>query len=811
MNPFGEWSIKKKLIVIIMSTTTVALFLTASALVSYDRFITKGTIIQRLTVLARAIESNSGAALLFNDQKAAAGNLQALSAESHVVSACLYDQSGKLFATYVRDPLLAVTFPDSPSAEGSYWEKDQVRIYKTIRLNDEPVGTLYIDSDTREIYSRLLRFLGTIGLVMVLSLVGAWILASRLQQVISAPILNLASITKRISSERDYALRAAKDTGGEIGVMIDGFNDMLQQIQLRDKELRESEERYVLAAKAANDGLWDWDLTSNRIHFSPRWKSMLGWKEHEISDSPEEFFSRIHPDDIDRVRTEVNAHMEEVTAHYEGEYRILHRDGNYLWMLGRALAIRDNSGKTYRMAGSQTDITQGKVVDVLTGLPNRVLFMDRLERSFARVRRHKDKTLALIFLDLDSFKLINDSLGHLMGDQVLVAIAGRLEATVRSGDSVSRFSRNNTIARLGGDEFTILLEEIPGALEATRVAERILTELSQPFVIGGQELFPTVSMGIALYNDSYQSPEEMLRDADTAMYRAKALGKGRFEIFDSNMRASTIARLQLETELRRALERDEFDVHYQMVVSLETARIWGFEALVRWRHPTRGFVSPNEFIPVAEETGLIVPIGKWVLETAARQMRTWQYRFPGDHPLLISVNLSARHFLQPELIDHCRLILKQTELSPGSLNLEVTESAMMPNPEAAIDVMAQLKSLGIKLAMDDFGTGYSSLSYLHRFPLDSLKIDRSFVSRMMEDDEIVRAIITLGRNLGMKVIAEGVETAEQAVLLRELGCEFAQGYYFSKPVNAQQATELLMAQHHRARLKVLQKPSSGRT
>jgi diguanylate cyclase (GGDEF)-like protein/PAS domain S-box-containing protein len=565
-----------------------------------------------------------------------------------------------------------------------------------------------------------------------------------------------------------------------------------------EKALRQSEERYALAARAANDGLWDWDLNEDKIYFSPRWKSMLGWEEHEISDCPDEWFRRLHPDDVDRVRADISAYLEEMTAHYEDEYRILHRDGNYLWMLGRAFAIPDDNGKAYRMAGSQTDITRGKVVDVLTGLPNRVLFMDRLARSFERTRRRKDNTLALIFLDLDDFKLINDSLGHMVGDQLLVAIAGRLESAVRSGDSVARFGRHNTIARFGGDEFTILLEEIPNVVDATRVAERIAKELSQPFMIGGQELFPTASMGIAIYGPGYQAPEELLRDADTAMYSAKSLGKGRFEIFDSAMRANAIARLQLEIELRRAIERREFENHYQTVVSLETGKILGFEALVRWNHPTRGLVEPGEFIQVAEETGMIVPIGLWVLETAAQQMRIWQTRFPGDPPLLLSVNLSPRHFLQPELLEHCHKMLQETQLSHSSLSLEVTESATMTDPESAIAVMGQLKSLGIKLSLDDFGTGYSSLSYLHRFPLDSLKIDQSFISRMIEDDEIIRTILTLGRNLGLKVIAEGVETAEQAARLRELGCEFAQGYLFSVPVNSQQATDLLAAQHHDA-------------
>lgn len=621
-----------------------------------------------------------------------------------------------------------------------------------------------------------------------------------LRQKYTPAQLPIIMVTGKASSD-DVVAALAAGANDYVTKPID-FPVVLARIQTQlsrqhaEESLRESEERYALAARAANDGLWDWDLVAGKTYFSPRWKAMLGWEEHEISDDPDEWFRRIHPDDVDRVRSDISAHFDEASSHYEDEYRMLHRDGNYLWMLGRGLAIRDRNGKAYRMAGSQTDITRGKVVDVLTGLPNRVLFMDRLSRSFERARRMKDKTLALIFLDLDSFKLINDSLGHLIGDQLLVAIAGRLEATLRSSDTLARFGRNHTIARLGGDEFTILLEDISTPLDATRVAERIAKDLAVPFFVAGQELFPTASMGIAIHNPGYQSPEELLRDADTAMYSAKALGKGRYEIFDANMRANTIARLQLETELRRAIERREFENYYQVIVSLTTGKVWGFEALVRWRHVNRGIVSPNEFIPVAEETGLIVPLGQWVLETACQQMRLWQTRFSEDPPLFISVNLSARHFLQSDLLHQCRSVLQRTQLSHRSLVIEVTESAMMPDPESAIQLMYQLKSLGVKIALDDFGTGYSSLSYLHRFPLDSLKIDRVFVSRIMEDDEIVRTIITLGRNLGLKVIAEGVETVEQMAKLQELGCEYAQGYYFSVPVNAQEATDLLAAKRH---------------
>ncbi|MEJ2246972.1 MAG: EAL domain-containing protein [Acidobacteriota bacterium] len=562
-----------------------------------------------------------------------------------------------------------------------------------------------------------------------------------------------------------------------------------------EEALRESEARYALAALGANDGLWDWNFTTNEIYFSPRWKSMLGWEENEIENKPDEWFRRIHPDDADRVRADIAAHLKEQTQHYEGEYRIQHRDGHYLWMLGRGIAIRGDNGKACRMAGSQTDITQGKVVDVLTGLPNRVLFMDRLGRSFRRAKRSKNKSFALIFLDLDSFKLINDSLGHLIGDQMLVTIAGRLETTVRSCDTISRLGQNHTVARLGGDEFTILLEDVSSSDEAIRVAERISNELSEPFIVNNQELIPTASIGIAMYNQGYQTPDELLRDADTAMYSAKALGKGRYEIFDSNMRANTVARLQMEGEMRRGMEEQEFEVYYQAVVSLQTEKILGFEALVRWNHSNRGMIPTNEFVLVAEETGLDVSLGQWVFETACQQARIWQTRFTETDPLSIHINLSARHFLQPDLIQRCRSVLIKTQLSHSSLVLELNENAMMSDPETAINAMRQLKSLGVKLALDDFGTGYSSLSYLHRFPLDSLKIDRSFVARMMEDDEIVHTIITLGRNLGIQVIAEGVETVEQLEKLRQMGmgCEYAQGYIFSIPVKASEATDMLTA------------------
>lgn len=438
---------------------------------------------------------------------------------------------------------------------------------------------------------------------------------------------------------------------------------------------------------------------------------------------------------------------------------------------------------------AEEQLTHSAFHDALTGLPNRALFMDRLGHVVECAKRREDYLFAVLFLDLDRFKIVNDSLGHMAGDQLLIAIASRIKACLRSAD---------TLARLGGDEFTILLEDIKDVSDAKHVANRIQEELMLPFNLSGNEVFTTASIGIALSTTSYERPEQLLRDADTAMYRAKAHGKARHEVFDIAMHACAIALLHLENDLRRAIERQEFQIHYQPIISLLSDRINGFEALVRWQHPERGLLSPADFIPMTEETGLVIPIGSWVLREACRQMKVWQEQFPANPPLTISVNLSGKQFSQPGLSEQIKQILQDTRLDPYSLKLEITESVIVENAESATIMLSQLRTMGIQLYMDDFGTGYSSLSYLHRFPMDTLKIDRSFTSRIGVDNEnweIVQTIITLAHNLGMNVIAEGVETAAQVALLRELKCEYGQGYFFSKPVDGAQAGALIAAQH----------------
>jgi diguanylate cyclase (GGDEF)-like protein len=423
--------------------------------------------------------------------------------------------------------------------------------------------------------------------------------------------------------------------------------------------------------------------------------------------------------------------------------------------------------------------------DALTNLPNRALFTDHLKLSIERTKRQPGHHFAVLFMDLDRFKNINDSLGHIYGDQLLVAIAKRLRACLRQVD---------VIARLGGDEFAILLDGFTDPDDVLRVAEKIQKVISEPLTIDRNEAFTSASIGIALSSTGYERPEDVLRDADTAMYRAKDGGKARHEVFDEVMYARAVSLLNLENDLRRAIERQEFQVYYQPIVTLKTGSICGFEALVRWQHPTRGMISPLEFIPLAEETGLIIPLGQWVLEESCRQMREWQEQSFANRMLTVSVNLSGKQLSRSDLCEQINLILERTGLDPRSLKLEITESVVMENADLAINMLKQLHDLGIQLSIDDFGTGYSSLSYLHRFPVDNLKIDRSFIGRMGLGDEnleIVRTIVMLARNLRMEVIAEGIETEEQLAQLRALSCGFGQGYLFSVPVAAEMATALL--------------------
>jgi diguanylate cyclase (GGDEF)-like protein len=431
--------------------------------------------------------------------------------------------------------------------------------------------------------------------------------------------------------------------------------------------------------------------------------------------------------------------------------------------------------------------------DPLTGLPNRVLFMERLTRLLERSRTPGGAPFAVFFLDIDRFKVINDSLGHVVGDEVITGLARRLEKALRATDALYRVDGELTLARMGGDEFTILLDGVGGVDSALGIAERLRSVIAQPFDLQGRQVVTSASIGVVVSAPRYQRAEEMIRDADTAMYRAKELGKGRCEVFDTSMLAAAEERLQVESDLRHALERRELELHYQPIVSLVEGRLCGFEALLRWHHPTRGLVSPAAFIPTAEETGLIVPIGVWVMEEACRQMCEWDREFAEYRDLVISVNLSARQCTDPALLDHVARILRETGLAPERLKLEITEGVVLENTDDVARILHDLRRIGVQLGLDDFGMGYSALSYLQRFPFQTIKIDRTFVSGVHDsaNAEIIRAIVSMAEGLDMNVTAEGVETGEQLTRLKELSCGFGQGFYFERPLTSDAAAAML--------------------
>jgi diguanylate cyclase (GGDEF)-like protein/PAS domain S-box-containing protein len=569
----------------------------------------------------------------------------------------------------------------------------------------------------------------------------------------------------------------------------------LQLRKAAEDALRISEERYALAARGSKDGLWDWDLQAGLVFYSERWKSMLGFEGKAIGNSPNEWIGRLYPADRARVELEIAQHCAGETNHFQSEYRILHNDGSYRWMLSRGVAVVNDYGVATRLAGSQTDITESKAADPLTGLASRLLVDEKLQFAIDAMRSNPNARFAVLFLDLDRFKVVNDSLGHLAGDQLLLRIAERLLACVAEPPFAAL---QTLVARLGGDEFVVLICGMNHAEIAMALANRIHERMTPAFNLDGHHLFVSTSIGVRL-GQSDATPETLLLDADTAMYHAKARGKQRYEVFVPAMRLQAVERLRLETDLRAAIQRDELVVYYQPKVCLATGRVVEVEALVRWMHPLRGLVGPVDFIPLAEETGLILQLGECVLRKACRQMTIWLSDFDLDPEMRVSVNLSCRQFRQPHLFDRIMGILAETGLSPDRLSLEVTEGVLMDNVDNALVLMNRLRGQNIGLQLDDFGTGYSSLSYLRRLPFDGLKIDKSFVQETglrQENAEIVGTVALLARTLGMKVLAEGVETLDQLQMLIGAGCDYAQGNLFSAPVTSDVTSALFSGFRH---------------
>jgi diguanylate cyclase (GGDEF)-like protein len=540
------------------------------------------------------------------------------------------------------------------------------------------------------------------------------------------------------------------------------------------------------------EGLWDWNLESDRIHYSPQWIALAGCDDHQVGNTPQEWFQRVHPHDRQQLSHDIGTARADASE-FELRYRLRHENGTYRWMCCRGVIIRNETGDAIRMTGTQTDVTVETVTDPVTGLPNRLLLVDRLNRSIHRARRYDAFHFALLVLNLDGPRAVRADRGYFSED-VLTAAARRLETSLRVPDTPPSLRHNDFVSRLENDQFAVLLDGLKDVSHVKVVADRLLREILAPLSLGGHEIRLTASVGIAVSGTGYSDADEVLRDAQTAVHRAQVLGGSHAEIFDTAILKSERTELRLEADFEGALERGEFRLFYQPIVSLESNRVVGFEALLRWNHPILGAISPVDFVPLAERTGLIVPLGEWILREACRQLSGWQNSIPHASDLWVSVNLSGVQLQHAALVDEVTEALRGSSLKPQSLVLELTEGVAMANPTAVKTLLMRLRAMGVRISLDDFGTGYSSLAHLRQFPVDTLKVDRAFVRGIeshKESADIVGSVTAMAQQLGLSVVAEGIENDEQARLLRSLRCESGQGNLFAKPLDVNGASDLL--------------------
>ena len=541
-----------------------------------------------------------------------------------------------------------------------------------------------------------------------------------------------------------------------------------------------------------SEALWDWNLESGRIHFSPRWMALAGCEDHEVGSAPEDWFQRVHPDDHEQLLREIETAKTGDAATFTSRYRLRHKDGTYRWMSCQGMVVRDNAGRAIRMTGSQSDVTVAVVTDPLTRLPNRLLLMDRVTHSLERAKRYKAFHFALLIIDLGT--PTSPGTPSAVTDTLLTAVARRLETCLRIPETMPSLRHNDLVARMDGHYFAVLLDGLKDIGHAKIAADRILYELLNPFTVGGREVRLSASIGIALSATGYSTADEVVNDAETALHRARVLGGSHCEVFDTAILKSEQTELQLEGDLEGALQRREFELVYQPIVSLTSNEVLGFESLVRWRHPVLGMIAPLDFIPIAERTGFVVPLGTWILQESCLRLAEWHRSLPLSKDLWVSVNVSSAQWSDPTLIDQIEQALHDSGLEPRSLVLELTEGIAIANPAAVTTLLMQLRAMGVKISVDDFGTGYSSLSYLRQFPIDTLKLDRSFVRGMVTNKdtaEIIAGVMNLSKQLGLRVVAEGIEQEAQCEQLRALDCHAGQGNLFSKPLDVDDATELL--------------------
>ncbi len=697
-------SIRSKLMLIIISISTISLLIASGSFITADRINAQQAVSENLSTLAEIIAANSSAAILFGDRVAAQETLGFLELQGHIQGAAIFGLDGETFAAY-RKPGLDITIPDPELQPVNvlFWDS-HIELLTRIVVEGEHIGFVYLQSDMEVIRERLTWFLNIVGIVLLVSLLVTFGLSARMQRIITDPLLRLSETARNITTDKNYSLRVTGEGTDEIGTLIVDFNVMLNEIQSRDKEL--IEHRSMLEERVA--------LRTEEIEIA----------NQQLASAKEQ--------------AESVAKRMEYYAHH----------------------------------------------DALTGLPNRILFNDRIDTALAHAQRQQSM-LALLFLDLDRFKVINDSLGHAVGDQLLRVVSRRIRKCLRTDD---------TVARLGGDEFMVLLTDIKSSADAGRIGNKIIDSLVKPASCNGHELHITTSIGVSIYPFDGLDTDTLVKNSDVSMYRAKELGRNKLVYYTAEMNAVSRKQLSLETSLRKALENDELELYYQPQVDITTNTIIGAEALLRWQHPEMGAINPLDFLPIAEDSGMIIPIGEWVLHTAFRQLRGWHDA--GHKQLGLAVNLSASQIARPGLTRTIKHALETTGINAGMTELEITENVVMKNLDTAIVILDKLKAMGFRIAMDDFGTGYSSLGYLRKLPIDTVKIDKSFVREIpdnKEDTLIAQAVIAMAQSLGLSLVAEGVENNKQLEFLRQQNCTVVQGYLFSKPLSPADFTDLLTA------------------
>jgi diguanylate cyclase (GGDEF)-like protein/PAS domain S-box-containing protein len=794
MSRIRQLHLKTKLIGSILLTSAFAVLLTSLALVSYDRYYQVQHTSEDMRILADVVANRSTAALVFSDTRQAQENLMSLGENPSVIMACMYDSGGEVFALHHFTQLDQQRCPNY--VEGAVLGiGNSIEIFAPIKLDGLVVGALYINLSLQWLNDRWQRQLMYIFMVAMLVIALAFLIARYLQQLLIKPIKKITSTARKISEQQNYSLRAEPGVKDELGDMVDVFNNMLSKIEQENARLGASEEKFRQLSTVSPVGIFQVGLDQDIVYVNSRWEQITGL--HQGNATLENWLSHIRIEDRRRALKAWSALMQN---HQDFVEEVGFEDGNEItWSIIEASVLHDGKGKVSGYMGALSDITDLKKAqlkmetlaffDPLTGLSNRRLFIDRLEKAVSESRR-RGVFIALLFLDLDQFKRINDSLGHEVGDLLLVEVARRLESSVRESDTVSR---------IGGDEFTVLLNDIDSSNGVRHIAEKILAKLSEPVSINNQEIINTVSIGITLAPVNGTDSSTLMRNADMAMYQAKAMGRNNYQFFSEDMNKEMMGYLEVEENLRTSIRaQDEFIIYYQPKVNLVTGEFIGCEALIRWQPKGKEVITPDRFIPIAEESGLIVPIGKWVLGESCKQIKRLidLKMWPDDAK--VAVNLSARQFSDPDLIDHILDILQTTQCPVHALELEITESTLMGDVEAAILTMRHVKEMGISIAIDDFGTGYSSLSYLKRFPIDILKVDRSFVMDIpndRDDMEITAAVVAMAHKLNLKVVAEGIETKAQLDFLKDNGCEFGQGYYIAKPMPMMQLEAFIKGPH----------------